>query len=53
MEIGRHSLNSGLPKQLTLTGIEVREMLQKEVELIAKMVQQTLEKQQSGLRYLH
>lgn len=43
LEVGGRSLNSGLPKQLTLTGIEVREMLQNEVKLIARTVQQTLE----------
>ncbi|KAI9129135.1 rod shape-determining protein (plasmid) [Acaryochloris sp. CCMEE 5410] len=43
MEIGGCSLNSRLPKQLTLTGMEVREMLHKEVALIARTVQQTLE----------
>lgn len=43
MEVGGRSLNTGLPKLLTLSGIEVREMLQKEVTLIARTVQQTLE----------
>lgn len=43
MEVGGRSLNSGLPKLLTLTGIEVREMLRKEVAQIAKTIQQTLE----------
>ena len=43
MEVGGRSLNTGLPKHLTLSGIEVREMLRKEVALIARTVQQTLE----------
>lgn len=44
MEVGGRSLNTGLPKLLTLTGTELREMLQKEVALIARTVQQTLER---------
>lgn len=43
MEVGGLSLNTGLPKLLTLTRIEVREMLQKQVTQIARTVQQTLE----------
>lgn len=44
MEVGGRSSQSGLPKQLTLKGAEVRDILQKEVALIVNTVQQTLEK---------
>lgn len=43
MEVGGRCLRSGLPKQLTLRGEDVRDMLHKEVALIVNTVQQTLE----------
>lgn len=44
MDVGGCSIQSGLPKQHTLKGAEVRNMLKKEVALIIYTVQQTLEK---------
>lgn len=43
MDVGGRNLDTGLPRLLTLTRIEVREMLRQEVAQIARIVQQTLE----------
>lgn len=44
LEVGGRSLRSGLPQHLTLNRAEVRDMMQKEVALIVRTVQQTLER---------